>query len=262
MIHPLIKLRNFLHNRSKKSLFGKLIWEFFINRDIKSIQLICATRMSEEKFWKSSALGQSLASFEPDPKLKTKIYYSNICGLSEIYNKHIDNNSNADILIFVHDDIWLDDKEWLDKVIKGIKEYDILGVAGNIRFGPFQPAWLFRAIVNNEFVWDTGYLSGSVGHGKNPKGKPENYGPHPVECKVLDGVFMAARSSSLRLAKVNFDEQFRFHFYDLDFCRSAGNAGLRMGTWPIAITHQSGGAFGTSPWQEAYAKYIEKWSGN
>jgi hypothetical protein len=58
---------------------------------------------------------------------------------------------------------------------------------------------------------------------------------------------------------VRFDPRFTFHFYDMDFCRSCERAGLSMGTWPIAITHRSTGAFGSPAWQAGYAEYLAKW---
>jgi SAM-dependent methyltransferase len=77
---------------------------------------------------------------------------------------------------------------------------------------------------------------------------------------LLDGVFVAASGSKLKISGVQFDSQFDFHFYDLDFCRTASMANLRQGTWPVALTHQSGGAFGSSEWQQKYVLYSEKWN--
>ena len=59
---------------------------------------------------------------------------------------------------------------------------------------------------------------------------------------------------------VRFDSNFGFHFYGLDFCRSAVAAGLRIGTWPIAITHASRGESVQSPaWAESLQRYLHKW---
>ena len=57
-----------------------------------------------------------------------------------------------------------------------------------------------------------------------------------------------------------FDEQFSFHFYDMDFCRQCEQKGLRMGTWPISVIHQSGGSFGSLAWQAARVRYLQKWT--
>jgi len=75
----------------------------------------------------------------------------------------------------------------------------------------------------------------------------------------MDGVFLAARVSSLLDRNVRFDEQFPFHFYDVDFCRTATAAGLKLGTWPIAISHASSGIFGSPEWHKYKFMYFQKW---
>ena len=72
-------------------------------------------------------------------------------------------------------------------------------------------------------------------------------------------MLLAVRRSVLLNAGVVFDPLFRFHFYDMDFCRTARAAGLRLGTWTISVTHQSGGAFGSAGWNEAFLAYQKKW---
>jgi GT2 family glycosyltransferase len=131
-------------------------------------------------------------------------------------------------------------------------------VAGNRRRLPNQPAWLFADIA---FTWDSPEnLSGIVGHGTGfPCANMSVYGSPGQEVKLLDGVLLAAHSEVLRSCSISFDERFAFHFYDLDFCRQAEARGLRMGTWPISVIHESEGAFGTPAWRAGYAKYLEKW---
>ena len=85
------------------------------------------------------------------------------------------------------------------------------------------------------------------------------FGPVPAECELVDGLFIAARKEALREKGVRFDPQFDFHFYDLDFCRTVRAQGLRLGTWPIALTHQSTGALGSEAWRVKYEDYLEKW---
>lgn len=80
----------------------------------------------------------------------------------------------------------------------------------------------------------------------------------PAECKLLDGVFLAGRKAVLKSKNALSDPVFDFHLYDMDFCRSASEKGLRLGTWPICITHQSTGAFNSPPWQAKYSLYLKK----
>ena len=224
------------------------------------IEIVSATRLSESEFWSSSALGLSLRRLGNDHRLVPRPAYANQRGLPDVFNARIDAGDAADILVFMHDDVWIDDYYLADRVIEGLRSYDVLGVAGNRRRIPRQPAWAFVENVEDRFRWDEpANLSGSVAHGKEPFGAIGHYGPAPAECELLDGVFLAARKPALIAKGVRFDSRFEFHFYDLDFCRSARQRGLRLGTWPICLTHQSGGAYGTAQWREKYRAYLDKW---
>jgi len=223
------------------------------------IEVISATRLSESDFWNKSALGSSLRRLAHDARLVPHLAFANRRGLPEVFNARISAPDGHELLVFVHDDVWIDDYFLADRVIEGLQTYDVIGVAGNRRRVQNQPAWIF---VDKKLTWDSPTnLSGRVAHGSDPFGQVKFYGPVPAECELLDGVFLGARKSALTANGVLFDPRFDFHFYDMDFCRSARQNGLRLGTWPICLTHQSAGAFGTPPYIEKYRQYVEKWKG-
>ena len=131
-------------------------------------------------------------------------------------------------------------------------------MAGNKRRVPKQPSWAF---IDDKLTWDgSENLSGFVGHGKGiPDYRLSIFGQPCQEVKLLDGLFIACYSKTLLSNNIRFDECFDFHFYDLDLCRQAEKKGLKMGTWPISVVHESGGAFGNKAWKAGYSKYLEKW---
>ena len=221
------------------------------------IEIVTATRMGEQEFRDHSALGLSLRRMAFDQRIVTHVSFANRRGLPEIYNQRIDAADGADVLVFLHDDVWLDDYFFADRVLDGLRQFDVIGVAGNRRRSPRQPAWPFA---DERFTWDErSNLSGAVGHGQEPFGAVSFFGPVPAECELVDGLFIAARKEALRAKQVRFDPRFDFHFYDLDFCRTVRAQGLRLGTWPIALTHQSTGALGSEPWRAKYEEYLDKW---
>ncbi len=221
------------------------------------IEIVSATRLSESEFLAKSALGISLRRLGHDNRLHARIAFANRRGLPEFYNACILAAGDQDALVFVHDDVWIDDNFLADRVLEGLRAFDVIGVAGNRRRVPRQPSWAF---VDSQFSWDDRVnLSGLVAHGAHPFGAISYFGAVPGECELLDGVFLAARKSVLAAKGVAFDPRFDFHFYDMDFCRCARQRGLRLGTWPISLTHQSGGAFGRERWREGYRAYVEKW---
>lgn len=222
------------------------------------IDIVSATRLSEDQFWTHTALGISLGRMMLETRINACPIYDNTRGLGEVYNERLAAEDCAEYVVFVHDDVWLDDYYLANRVIEGLERFDVIGVAGNTRRRPAQPSWGF---VTPQFNWEEkGYLSGFVAHGEAPFGKISAFGPAPAECELMDGVFLAAKKQTLLEKDVRFDPQFDFHLYDIDFCRTARARGLKLGTWPIAITHQGKGKFGTEAWWAMYNKYIAKWS--
>lgn len=224
-----------------------------------TLEIVCGTRYSEDDFWDKSALGQSLSALHNEARIVTRISYANRQGLPELYNRSIAAADTHDILVFMHDDVWLQDYFFVDRIIEGLGRYDVIGVAGTRRRAPRQVSWYINGYKPQPEP-DWGYLSGAIGHGQEPfKGEVGVFGPVPAECELLDGVLLAARKSTLRERGVQFDPRFAFHFYDLDFCRTARHQGLRLGTFALSLTHQSQGNFDTQTWAHARDAYWAKW---
>jgi GT2 family glycosyltransferase len=221
------------------------------------IEIISATRQSEADFQGKSPLGVSLRRLSFDRNLGARIAASNSRGLPHVYNAALEAVGRDSIAVFMHDDVWIDDHFFRQRIVEGLQSYDVIGIAGNRRRVPEQPGWAF---VDRQFTWDRPeQLSGAVAHAQHPFGRISFFGESPAPCELLDGVLLAARKSVLLESRTEFDPRFDFHFYDMDFCRSARQKGLKLGTWPICLTHQSAGAYGTERWTKAYHTYLDKW---
>lgn len=221
----------------------------------QSLIFVCATRADVTEF-AVTPTGQSLSRVRFGAQVRLALAPNNKVGLSTIYNRVITPSFRDAVLVFVHDDIWIDDVYFVQHLLDGLSQFDVVGLAGNRRCLPEAPSWAFK---NDQMAWDSGHLSGVVCHGPRPFGTPSLYGPAPAQVALLDGVLLAARCSTLLDAGVRFDERFDFHFYDLDFCRSAGAAGLRLGTITSGVTHVSGGSFGSPSWRQGLQRYRQKW---
>lgn len=221
------------------------------------LRIVAATRYDVAEFWRQSLLGRALSKFSPGRRTLAVIAHSNSRGLPDVYNAALMEAGEDDALVFSHDDVWIDDWFLPERLVDALARFDVVGIAGSRRRVPRQPSWLFT---DDQFTReDAAFLSGAVAHVNETSTWISHYGETPAEARLLDGVFLAARAGSLRSAGVGFDPTFAFHFYDLDFCRSCEGAGLSMGTWPIAITHRSGGGFGSPEWWDAYSLYLTKW---
>jgi hypothetical protein len=218
-------------------------------------RFVCATRASREKFFTDTALGRSLKLYRYN-FVDLRLFPGNSASLSVVYNQALQEAVlDPAILLFVHDDVHLLDFFWPVHVLAALESFDVVGVAGNRRRMPHQAVWFLDA----NRVFDRDNLSGTVAHGRGFP--PENlsfYGPSCQEVKLLDGLLLIARSQTLLAKQICFDERFDFHFYDLDFCRQAEAKGLKMGTWTLAVIHESAGELSPA-WQAAYEKYLEKW---
>jgi hypothetical protein len=58
---------------------------------------------------------------------------------------------------------------------------------------------------------------------------------------------------------VRFDEQFDFHFYDLDFCLTAREAGLTIGTEAVWVIHEGLGEWDVPEWHANEERFMKKW---
>ncbi len=222
------------------------------------IRLVIGSRASEADFFKTTATGRSLASNRP-PFVDLRIFPDNRRGLPAIYNQIIrECSSDPATLVFAHDDLHLLDYFWASRILEGLQSFRIIGLAGNARRVPRQPAWAF---VDTHFTWDRPEcLSGVVGHGQSfPPSNLSVFGQPRQQVKLLDGLLLACESETLIKSELYFDERFDFHFYDLDFCRQAEMKGISCGTWDLSLIHESGGSFGCEAWKIAYLKYLDKW---
>ena len=162
-----LRVRYAIRRSLQAGVLGRLILSLTHKPVTGRIHVISATRLNEAEFWERSALGQSLLAWRNHSDLLFHISCENGASLSSVYNPHIHARNRRDVLLFVHDDVWLETDDWIDRIRKGLGRFDVIGVAGNRRLSPQQPAWAYRSMDSQGFHWDTAFLSGQVAHGKN-----------------------------------------------------------------------------------------------
>ena len=220
-----------------------------------TLRFVTATRSSQQTFEREALLCRSLAQVAQFSPLALHAFTDNSRPLPDLYNEVIESADASDTLVFVHDDVWIDDWMVALRLQEALQNFDVIGVAGNRRRQAGQVSW---NRVGENHAWDNGFLSGAIVHGQQQgQGHFNFFGPLPQAVKLLDGVFLAARAGTLQRSAVRFDPQFAFDFYDADFCRSCEQAGLRMGTWGIALTHASKGEM-SATFEAAYLAYLNK----
>ena len=157
--------------------------------------------------------------------------------ISKIYADMIDNKDiDADIIVFIHDDIEFLRKGWGKEVLRLFnthKDYGIIGVAGSAQFDE-HGAW-----------WNYEKKFGQVLHRSEGKSWLTAFSPlldkDLQEVVVIDGLFMAVHRKRI---KENFNRELEgFDFYDIHFCLSNHIAGgTKIGvTTNIRLAHNSVG---------------------
>lgn len=237
-------------------------------------RIVASTQKSERAFWEASLLGRSLQLF-PDalrPELKIRFDNRGEEGLPAIYNRAIEGCPPETYLLFVHDDVFLHDLFLQHRIAEALSRADVVGLAGSRGSDLNQPSW---GLAFDENLRPTGWqpprnivLSGAVSHvaqsqsphDPTPEPQLSLYGNFPAECDLLDGLFLACNTALLQERNVCFDEQFHFHLYDLDFCRSARTKQLRLSTAAILASHGSGGNFDSDEFRAAARAYLNKWN--
>lgn len=174
--------------------------------------------------------------------------------LCEVYNEII-NDSETDIVVLCHDDIYFDSTAWYPKIIKHFEngEYGIIGVAGTTHLPESGMWWEDRrkmvGIVNHESngnKWESKYS--------------ESFGNNVEPVILVDGLFIAIHKQ--RIKKL-FVEDFKgFHFYDVPFCFENYLEGVKIGVITnIRITHKSIGQT-NNQWEENRKLFVEKYKDN
>ena len=174
--------------------------------------------------------------------------------LTEVYNMGLKDSTN-DIVLFCHDDIKFDTKNWGRKLIKHFhkSDYGILGVAG-CRYLPKSGKW-----------WEIpSEMMGQVYHEHDGKRWLSTYNPRfgttILPSVLVDGLFFGVNKNKLGTF---FDESVTgFHFYDLNFCVQNFLKGVRVGVISnIDITHLSIGQT-NQEWEKNRIIFSEKYTEN
>lgn len=205
----------------------------------KSYLIVIATPKTEEEF-KPLFETNGLSFYKKHPNCKVKIHYENKTGLSELYNSYITEAYKDNRVVFIHDDVILDDQFVLEKLDKAHEKWNVVGLAGAKNFKFQKPAmWHLMADLED----GVNHLTGFVAHRLNDGRLITNfYGVGNQRVALIDGLFMSIDVETLLEKNARFDNRFNFHFYDIAFCLNCVMDGVSIGVGePIFVTHLSMG---------------------
>jgi hypothetical protein len=210
---------------------------------------VVATQSNSVDFWNKS----QIAIFLEKAGLTNQcsILFENKDGLPKVYNKFINDSYVGKYVIFIHDDVLVEDLFWEEKLNIAFEKYDIVGLAGTKKADLSRPpAW--------HLMSDRQDHCGEVAHSHEKQVWTTCFGPTDSRVLIMDGLFIAVNVSKLVNSDVRFDERFDFHHYDLTLCLRANKNKLKLGVTPIRVVHFGlGDSMNTPEWQKSSELFKE-----
>ena len=189
-------------------------------------------------------------------EVKTKIHFNNKEPLPKIYNQYLNKDTlkNHDIVVFAHDDLYIDDLKLKGKLDLAANGLDIIGLAGCLNPKIQKPAlW---HLMSDQKDW-----RGHVAHTVDERGVMQMtvFGPTPSRVAIIDGLFIAVKLKNVLDVGWKFNENFSFHHYDISSCIDANKLKLKVGVVPINVVHDSPGLsdYNNTSYQESEKKFLQ-----
>jgi GT2 family glycosyltransferase len=210
---------------------------------------VIPTQFNEKDFWEKSQIAIFLD--KSGYKNNCSVVYENKKGIPFVYNSFINDSNHNKILIFVHDDVLIEDLFWEEKLNNAFEKYDVVGLAGAKKCDLSRPsAW--------HLMSDRQDHCGEVAHSHEKNVWTTCFGPTNSRVLVMDGLFIAINTKKIIKAGLRFDERFDFHHSDITFCLKANKLKLKMGVVPIRVVHFGlGDSMNSKEWENSASKFKE-----
>jgi hypothetical protein len=217
----------------------------------KLLIVTCTKAKTEDEFKQTPIYNSLKKQYEVNsPKIDFHIFKNNSRGLSVCYNEVLKDPKHLEkTVLFVHDDVILDDLFLYEKLTES--PYSITGLAGAKTFNKQSQklAWHLSA--------DRADYVGEVAHvNSNGQVWTTVFGPTKSRALTIDGLFISCRVKDLVENKLEFDERFNFHFYDIAFCLRANEKKVSCGVLPIHVIHYGlGDSMLTADWEQTSERF-------
>ena len=188
---------------------------------------------------------------------------NNTLPLTQVYNEALhtmrtdEKMKDTDFAIFVHSDVSFELGELIRGLLSIKDKYDLIGLAGTKR----------AKISQKPFTWFTGsipypeYRYGRVTMQPGQESFYNESNPDVTDTRValIDGLCMIMNRTIIE-SDIIFDTQFKFDFYDSDFCLECLKRNWRIGVLVMPVFHQSPGESVTKPeYLEPNRAFAQKW---
>jgi hypothetical protein len=209
---------------------------------------VVATEKNITDFWEKTQIAIFLD--KTSNRNNCTVLYENKEGLPKVYNKFISDKFSNKKVIFVHDDVLIEDLFWEEKLDLGFEKYNVVGLAGSKKCNLDSPVSAWHIMSEKQ-----DYL-GEVSHSKDKITWTTVFGPTNSRALILDGLFIAVDVQKMLETNTKFDERFDFHHYDITFCLNANKNKVKMGVIPLKATHFGlGDSMNSIAWTQSAEKF-------
>lgn len=154
-------------------------------------------------------------------------------------------NAAGKYLMFIHQDVHLNDDDWLKKVEKSLDSLPDLGIAGVAGKASDE-----KEIITN------------LKHGNSPHYAGKIQIDKPKKVQVLDECLLIIPKEVFN--RLKFDEKidYGWHLYGVDYCLSVQILKLNVYVLPNSVNHKSSGDPFSDDYYNALAKLLKKHKNN
>jgi hypothetical protein len=217
----------------------------------KRVYLVTATKAKTEEEFQKRPIHRSLKKlydmydrweFEFD------VVKDNKEGLTTVYNRYLTEDHKNDIVLFVHDDVIINELFLVEHLRKS--PYAVTGLAGASVVSLKEEKCAWHLMAKREAY------KGEVKHIKDGNIWTTVFGPTAGAVTVIDGLFIAIDVEQVLQRGIKFNEAFTFHHYDISFCLDCVNNSLSVGVMPVNVIHYGlGDSMLTSEWEESNKRF-------
>lgn len=219
----------------------------------KLLIVICTQAKTDKEFEQKPIFLSLKKQYENNPNISFHIFKDNKKGLGLCYNEILKDPNHSDkVVLFVHDDVVLEDIFLYEKLMSS--PYSITGLAGTKTFNKKvdKMAWHLVSSGRGDFVGEVAHVN------KDNQVWTTVFGPTHSRALMVDGLFIACKAKDLIDKELYFDERFEWHHYDMSFCLNANEKKITVGVLPIKVLHYGlGDSMLTPEWEESNKKFKE-----
>jgi hypothetical protein len=199
---------------------------------------------SSFRFNSESLLARSLRRVNSD-HIELLHFQKKNASRAKVFNELIETSDPSTILVFIDDDVWIDDWLICERLVQDIEKFDVLGLQG-IQFdaGPSlhdivdELVWIEFKNKNLTQAPHLTHIGRQLVSDSPLLGKAHEFAPDSGTFDIFTGKVIAAKAGVLKTHNIFFDSHFDEFMHTIDLSLTIKMHQLRSGLLRAAITQK------------------------